>query len=120
MAICIGLGWWAWKEDMNITFVCYWGLMGLINGLFGLVQLIDHQVHSPMPMFSSRAPAMYNAHSAIRLLQELSLLAGAAMAYMIYSRHDQPAEGGSGWGGAERAPLAQGQAQWSQPKFKTF
>merc|ERR1719330_250970 len=60
MAICIGLGGWAWKEDMSITFICYWGLMGLINGAFGLVQLIDSLVHSPLPLFSREAPVMYN------------------------------------------------------------
>merc|ERR1719335_152616 len=65
MAIGIGLGWFAWKEDMNITFICYWGMMVLFNGAFDLVKLIDFQVKSPMPMFSSDAPAIYNFASLI-------------------------------------------------------
>merc|ERR1719258_210894 len=67
MAIGIGLGWYAWKEDMHITFICYWGMMVLFNGAFDLVKLIDFQVKSPMPMFSSEAPMVYNIASLIQL-----------------------------------------------------
>ena len=27
MGVIIGLGWYGWKNDMHITFLCYWGLM---------------------------------------------------------------------------------------------
>merc|ERR1719478_121541 len=60
MAIGIGLGWYAWKQDMHITFICYYGMISLFNGAFDLVKLIDFQVKSPMPLFSSDAPFMYN------------------------------------------------------------
>mmetsp|Transcript_18964 Transcript_18964/g.43034 ORF Transcript_18964/g.43034 Transcript_18964/m.43034 type:complete len:181 (+) Transcript_18964:86-628(+) len=121
MAICVGLGWYAWKEDMNITFICYWGFMGLINGVFGLVQLIDHAVHSPLPMFSSMAPARYNVHAAIRLLQEISMIIGAVLAYWIYRGHDAPEGGGGTWGSnSESRPQAPSRPGWSQPTFNTF
>merc|ERR1719299_174351 len=67
MGIAIGLGWYAWKQDMHITFICYWGMLSLFNGVFDLVKLIDFQVKSPLPMFSSDAPTMYNVASAIQL-----------------------------------------------------
>merc|ERR1719407_286499 len=76
MAIGIGLGWYAWKEDMHITFICYWGMFSLFYGAMDLVKLIDVQVKSPMPLFSSEAPFMYNFGGAIQLLIPLSVLAG--------------------------------------------
>merc|ERR1719353_2611469 len=67
MGIAIGLGWYAWKEHMHITFICYWGMLSLFNGCFDLVKLIDAQVKSPMPMFSGEAGTMYNVASAIQI-----------------------------------------------------
>merc|ERR1719502_177262 len=77
MGIGIGLGWYAWKEDMHITFICYWGMMVLFNGAFDLVKLIDAQVKSPLPMFSSDAPMIYNFASLIQLAIPFSQLVGA-------------------------------------------
>merc|ERR1719213_140210 len=83
-AIAIGLGWYAWKQDMNITFICYWGMLSLFNGAFDLVKLIDFQVKSPMPLFSSDAPFMYNFGSAIQLAIPLTVLAAAPLAWYLY------------------------------------
>merc|ERR1719171_3160832 len=74
MGIAIGLGWYAWKEEMHITFICYWGMLSLFNGVFDLVKLIDFAVKSPMPLFSAQAPAMYNVASFIQLAIPLSVL----------------------------------------------
>merc|ERR1719162_2491143 len=84
MAIAIGLGWYAWKEDMHITFICYWGLMSLFNGAFDLVKLIDFQVKSPLPLFSSSAPTMYNVASAVQLSIPISGLIGCVLAWYLY------------------------------------
>merc|ERR1719498_467715 len=84
MAIGVGLGWYAWKEDMHITFICYWGFFSLFNGAFDLVKLIDFQVKSPLPMFSSEAPAVYNFASLIQLSVPLSGLVGAYLAWLLY------------------------------------
>lgn len=40
---------------MHITFICYWGMMGAINGAFDLVRFIDAQVHYGGPIFSKDA-----------------------------------------------------------------
>merc|ERR1719203_2521508 len=64
MAICIGLGWYGWNQGMHITFICYWGMMCLINGTFDLVKLIDYWVKAPGPLFSSKLPMTYNIQMA--------------------------------------------------------
>merc|ERR1719181_441702 len=84
MGIAIGLGWYAWKEDMNITFICYWGMISLFNGAFDLVKLIDFQVKSPLPLFSADAPLMYNVVSVIQLAIPFSVLGGCILAWNIY------------------------------------
>merc|ERR1719388_535098 len=84
MGIAIGLGWHAWKEDMHITFICYWGMLSLFNGAFDLVKLIDFQVKSPMPLFSSEAPMMYNFGGVVQLAIPFSALAGCVLAWYLY------------------------------------
>ncbi|CAK0846567.1 unnamed protein product [Prorocentrum cordatum] len=88
-AIGIGIGWYAWKDDMNITFICYWGVMCLINGAFDFVKWIDSAVHAQMPLFSSKASTTYNVLSAVQLLIPLSVLAAAPFAYRAYKVHSE-------------------------------
>merc|ERR1719162_1302543 len=95
MAIAIGLGWYAWKEDMHITFICYWGMMSAFNGILDLVRLIDTQVKSPMPMFSSSAPFMYNFGSGVQLMVPFCAIAAAIMAWYLYKdASESPSETG--------------------------
>mmetsp|Transcript_54190 Transcript_54190/g.86150 ORF Transcript_54190/g.86150 Transcript_54190/m.86150 type:complete len:189 (-) Transcript_54190:204-770(-) len=83
-AIGIGLGWYAWKENMDLRFICYWGMLSLFNGAFDLVKLIDALVKSPSPLFSSQASAAYNIAGVVQLAVPLSGLAGAILAWQLY------------------------------------
>merc|ERR1719231_1769919 len=56
MGLATGFGWYAYKEDLSTTFLCYWGMMCLINGVFDLVKFLDYWVHDPAPLFSSSLP----------------------------------------------------------------
>jgi len=118
MAIGIGFGWYAYKEGMDIQFICYWGMMCLINGAFDLVRFIDHWVKSPVALFSSEAPAAYNMISAILLVSPLSALAGSWLAWYMYKSYsDEPAggdwgAGGGGWGGG--GPVIGGNSERSR------
>merc|ERR1719491_47825 len=83
-AIGIGLGWYAFKEDMHITFICYWGFFCGFNGAFDTVKWIDQVVKMPGQLFSSSLPFAYNATSALSLLVPLSMLLGAPFAWHLY------------------------------------
>mmetsp|Transcript_96504 Transcript_96504/g.242067 ORF Transcript_96504/g.242067 Transcript_96504/m.242067 type:complete len:192 (-) Transcript_96504:56-631(-) len=89
MAICIGVGWYAWREDMNIGFICYWAMMCLVNGAFDLVKWIDGAVKSPLPVFSTKMPAQYNFVSAIALCIPLSVLLGAPIGWRLYKHYTE-------------------------------
>mmetsp|Transcript_59236 Transcript_59236/g.183981 ORF Transcript_59236/g.183981 Transcript_59236/m.183981 type:complete len:192 (-) Transcript_59236:45-620(-) len=88
-AIIIGFGWYGWYQTMSMTFVCYWGIMGLIHGVFGLVKLIDYQVKSRYPLFSQRASLSYNLHQAVNLFEPILMLLGALLAWYLY-KYDVP------------------------------
>jgi hypothetical protein len=121
MAVTTGLGWYAWKEEMHITFICYWGMMSLFNGVLDLVKLIDHQVKSPQPMFSAAAGTPYNIASGVQLAIPISAILGALLAWSLYK--DATCDTGSvGYSNQERVGqrtslLAQPR---QQPSFTTF
>ncbi|CAK0803752.1 unnamed protein product [Prorocentrum cordatum] len=112
MLICVGFGWYAWWQEMNITYICYWGMMCLIRGIFDVVKLIDHEVHSRHPFFSSHMPTAVIAQQAIYYATPLTMLLGALLAYLIYVRRDDNTEaynsGRSDWsyGAAEEGSWA--------------
>mmetsp|Transcript_15410 Transcript_15410/g.53996 ORF Transcript_15410/g.53996 Transcript_15410/m.53996 type:complete len:184 (-) Transcript_15410:100-651(-) len=119
--ICLGLGWYAWHQDMHITFICYWGFMGLINGAFDIVRFIDMWVHLRGPLFS-KDDAARNIINGFRILGPISFVLGAWMAYRFYSRQGEAeANGGGDWAqrrAAERQPIAD--TSWQGPRFQTF
>merc|ERR1740121_62857 len=86
MCIMIGLGIYALKEGMNITMICYWGMLCLINGAFDLVKIIDYMVKLPagLPMFSSELPDEYNFKHAVLWSIPISTLLGAPLAWWLY------------------------------------
>merc|ERR1719453_2978126 len=83
VAIVIGLGWYAANNDMNIQFLCYYGLMSAINGVFDLVKFIDIAVKAPV-LFSSAAPVIHNITVGVLLFGPLLELVGAALIWSIY------------------------------------
>lgn len=90
MAIMIGLGWYAWSQEMNITFICYWGMLCLINGVFDLVKLIDHLVKKgDIPLFSSELPYWYNMLSATLVCIPVSALLGLPLAWFLYKDYTE-------------------------------
>mmetsp|Transcript_44979 Transcript_44979/g.104034 ORF Transcript_44979/g.104034 Transcript_44979/m.104034 type:complete len:190 (+) Transcript_44979:104-673(+) len=115
MAICIGFGWYAYRESMHITFICYWGMMCLVNGVFDLVKLIDHCVKAPMPIFSSEMSFRYNLMSFTLMAVPFVTLPGAVLSWYMYKSHDEadsgiyrygrPQSGASQNAGSERSRL---------------
>eukprot|EP00928_Gymnodinium_smaydae_P013962 TRINITY_DN1505_c0_g2_i1.p1 TRINITY_DN1505_c0_g2~~TRINITY_DN1505_c0_g2_i1.p1 ORF type:complete len:177 (-),score=22.05 TRINITY_DN1505_c0_g2_i1:31-561(-) len=89
MLICIALGWYAWKEHVHITFVCYWGLFCAFQGTFEFVKFLDEWVKSGMPLFSRALPMSYNLSSATLIAIPFSMWLGAAFAYFLYKNHTE-------------------------------
>uniref|UniRef100_A0A7S1RVI5 Uncharacterized protein n=1 Tax=Alexandrium catenella TaxID=2925 RepID=A0A7S1RVI5_ALECA len=40
MLLLVGLGWYTWHQEMNITYVSAWGLACLVNGLFDILAAV--------------------------------------------------------------------------------
>merc|ERR1740138_199722 len=116
MAIATGFGWYAYKEDLHITFLCYWGMMCLINGVFDLVKFIDFWAHNPMPLFDSGMPLAYNISSATLILVPLVSLPAALISWYIYQ---DAAEGEQGYT-TNRPTEARGEAAPLRNSFRSF
>ncbi|CAE7249219.1 unnamed protein product [Symbiodinium microadriaticum] len=103
MAIATGFGWYAYKEEMHGTFLCYWGMMCFINGIFDFVKFIDFWVHSPFPLFSDNLPFSSNLRSLILILVPAVTLPAAVIAWYVYKDAEN---GGGGYEDrSERTPL---------------
>lgn len=84
MLIMVGMGWYAWKEDMHITFICSWGCLCLINGAFDLVRFLDYVVKSQDPLFSTKYGFWRSFETAIFIAIPVVSLLGAFLARHIY------------------------------------
>merc|ERR550514_564085 len=47
--IVLGMGMYAVKLEMNLTWLCYFGMMGVFQGLMNVVRFIDRYVHTGGP-----------------------------------------------------------------------
>eukprot|EP00928_Gymnodinium_smaydae_P013960 TRINITY_DN1505_c0_g1_i1.p1 TRINITY_DN1505_c0_g1~~TRINITY_DN1505_c0_g1_i1.p1 ORF type:complete len:210 (-),score=41.75 TRINITY_DN1505_c0_g1_i1:80-634(-) len=119
MGVAVALGWYAWKEDFHITFVCYWGLFGLFQGVMDFVKFLDEYVKSGMPLFSRQLPRSYNLASATLIMIPISLWLGAAFAYSAYKNHSENSALVSHNGGGQAAP-GRAQQQTQQQPQRTY
>eukprot|EP00747_Dinoflagellata_sp_TGD_P166482 gnl/TRDRNA2_/TRDRNA2_189335_c0_seq1.p1 gnl/TRDRNA2_/TRDRNA2_189335_c0~~gnl/TRDRNA2_/TRDRNA2_189335_c0_seq1.p1 ORF type:complete len:186 (-),score=28.35 gnl/TRDRNA2_/TRDRNA2_189335_c0_seq1:47-604(-) len=123
MALVVALGWYAWKEDMHITFICYWGMMCLVQGMFGLAQFLDAWVHGGLSFEGSAA-----IFAIIQLCMPISYALGAFFAWHLYqdaSTEALPYSVSAPYG-AESRPLGRSAAAGSgtfgssKPAFQAF
>merc|ERR1719272_78542 len=89
LAIVCGLGWYAVKTDMNVQWISYYGMMGGIQAIFGIVRLIDIMVNMPSTIGA-------DILSFVHIVGPLSCLAGAALSYSIYKDYTSQTYGASG------------------------
>merc|ERR1719235_421813 len=47
--IVLAMGWYAVKQEMNLTWLCYFGMMGCFQGAMDVVRFIDRYVHTAGP-----------------------------------------------------------------------
>merc|ERR1719401_3134606 len=55
MMITVGIGYYGYYDGMNITFIIYWGMLSLINGLFDGIRVIE-LFTAPVPLNSRELP----------------------------------------------------------------
>eukprot|EP00932_Pfiesteria_piscicida_P022367 SRR837773.9125.p2 GENE.SRR837773.9125~~SRR837773.9125.p2 ORF type:complete len:273 (+),score=111.25 SRR837773.9125:103-921(+) len=76
MTLLCGMGWYAWYQDMNITYVCLWGLGCTINGVFDCLGLIIPLVFDVI--------TLQLMEILLRSLVPISELLGAAFGWHLY------------------------------------
>jgi len=76
MALAVGIGLHGYWEFMNITFICCWGILCLVNGFFDCLEAV-------LPLvFGLLSFDILN--TGLRILLPFSYLLGASFAYHIY------------------------------------
>eukprot|EP00929_Paragymnodinium_shiwhaense_P091439 TRINITY_DN513_c0_g2_i1.p1 TRINITY_DN513_c0_g2~~TRINITY_DN513_c0_g2_i1.p1 ORF type:complete len:203 (+),score=25.03 TRINITY_DN513_c0_g2_i1:134-742(+) len=84
MAMTIGIGCYGWKDDMNITFIIYWGMLSAINGVFDIIRLVELAVNSPVPLLSKELPMALRCANFIVILVPIVELIGVPMSCYLY------------------------------------
>lgn len=98
MILQLAMGWVAVKNNMDIQFICYFGMMCLINGIFDLVRLIDMAVHARVSLFSSKESSTHNVIAGILVaIPGFTLLAVPICVALYRDYHSQeiPADFGA-------------------------
>jgi|Transcript_60077 hypothetical protein len=76
MCVVCALGWYAWYHDMNITFVCCWGVACAVNCVMDIISLIIPFVWGML--------TIQVIDTAIRVAIPFSELLGAGFAWHLY------------------------------------
>lgn len=105
MAVTIGIGLYGWKDDMNVTFIIYWGMLNFINGVFDIIRLIDLSVnHTDVPLWSKDLPMPIRLANLVLVLVPISELLGVPLACNLYTDYMdsvvvvEPIGAGAGFG----------------------
>lgn len=94
MTLLCALGWYAYKEDMNITYICLWGLGCFVNGIFDILSIV---LPVALNLITLDLLGVF-----IRACVPASELLGAAYAWHLYL--DYYSSGGGV--GADKGPMA--------------
>eukprot|EP00746_Dinoflagellata_sp_MGD_P038212 gnl/MRDRNA2_/MRDRNA2_19198_c0_seq1.p1 gnl/MRDRNA2_/MRDRNA2_19198_c0~~gnl/MRDRNA2_/MRDRNA2_19198_c0_seq1.p1 ORF type:complete len:193 (+),score=10.89 gnl/MRDRNA2_/MRDRNA2_19198_c0_seq1:65-643(+) len=91
MILQLAMGWVAVKNHMDIQFICYFGMMCLINGVFDLVRLIDMAVHARVSLFNTKESTMHNVIAGILVAIPTCTLLAVPLCVSLY--HDYCGQG---------------------------
>eukprot|EP00747_Dinoflagellata_sp_TGD_P183251 gnl/TRDRNA2_/TRDRNA2_37994_c0_seq1.p2 gnl/TRDRNA2_/TRDRNA2_37994_c0~~gnl/TRDRNA2_/TRDRNA2_37994_c0_seq1.p2 ORF type:complete len:187 (+),score=37.44 gnl/TRDRNA2_/TRDRNA2_37994_c0_seq1:60-620(+) len=123
MALVVALGWYAWKEDMHITFICYWGLMCVVQGLFAAVLFLDTAVHGHITFKGAAAVG-----AVVQIGIPVAYALGAVLSWNLYQDATESQDAlpfSAGYSSGERSPLARSFGGGStgggnKPSFQVF
>lgn len=109
--LCIGMGYYAMQDNMNITWISYYGFFSIIQGVLETVKLIEVSVKSPRAFFPKGMPASYYVGSMTMILGPIAFYIGAMLSWWIYKDHTRAVEGtpllqggGGDWARREQTP----------------
>lgn len=115
MMVIEGVGYYAYRENMDIRFVSYYGVLCTIEGVLDVVREVDLAVKNPRSWFPAGANAKHYLGSVTLILIPPVLLAGAVFSWWIYKDYTRPMEttplAGGDWAEhQQRMPAADGGA----------
>jgi len=79
MALVCGFGWYGSFQDMNITYMCCWGVLSTVNGVVDALGLL-------LPLLFSLITFQFT--TLLHILCPLAYFAGAAVAWQLYQDYN--------------------------------
>eukprot|EP00747_Dinoflagellata_sp_TGD_P182870 gnl/TRDRNA2_/TRDRNA2_37329_c0_seq1.p1 gnl/TRDRNA2_/TRDRNA2_37329_c0~~gnl/TRDRNA2_/TRDRNA2_37329_c0_seq1.p1 ORF type:complete len:244 (+),score=47.46 gnl/TRDRNA2_/TRDRNA2_37329_c0_seq1:1-732(+) len=101
------------KQNLELTVVIAWGVIGLINAMSAFAWCLDYGLNSGFPLFSPDLSNKHNFRSAFRIVEPCLLLPAVPIAYMIakdaldnMTRQEENVGfmGAAGWGAGAGSP----------------
>jgi len=136
--IVCAMGWYALKCEMNLTWMCYFGMMCLFQGVFGVIRWIDRYVHTQgpwlMPLSFKNADYffktfMFDTVQLSMLLSGVFMLLSVHLVYVIYQEFSTGSAPTDAWTqestgttrrSSERTPLRPNRPTAQAPSFTAF
>jgi len=111
--IVIGLGWYAWKQDMNIQWICYYAMMGLVQAVFAIFHIIDKLVHGGFALVPVQSSDLKTFGSTVWVdfiqlsgpIGAMLMLGGAYLGWTLYKEFTSFSAGNNEGGSSEYSPL---------------
>merc|ERR1719356_119641 len=91
MLLTIGIGYYGYHDGMNITFIIYWGMLSLINGLFDGIRVIELVTTSPVPLTSNELPVDIRIANVVMIAVPIVELLGCPLACFLYQDYMESA-----------------------------
>merc|ERR1719453_2138040 len=74
---------------VDITYCAYYGIMAFVSGVFDTILCLERATRSPYPLFSTKAPWIYNMASVVYLLCPVFELLSAYVSYLLFKDADE-------------------------------
>lgn len=120
VAICLFLGWFGYKGEMNQVCLDSWSVLSVMTALVNFAFFVDDVLNGDGYFFSTSETFLYNFQNFIGLVTPITLIAGGVLGWHLYMNQDDPqvhGYPGNGSGGGQRPQLG---APLNRNNFQTF
>eukprot|EP00929_Paragymnodinium_shiwhaense_P025262 TRINITY_DN15330_c0_g1_i1.p1 TRINITY_DN15330_c0_g1~~TRINITY_DN15330_c0_g1_i1.p1 ORF type:complete len:205 (-),score=43.64 TRINITY_DN15330_c0_g1_i1:72-686(-) len=89
MMFMVGIGWYAWREVMNITYICCWGIICFVNSTLDFVRLLEIALKKPEVLFTKGGSVKSSWDVGVLIAIPIVGFLGALQAWFLYQDHEQ-------------------------------
>jgi len=84
----IGLGWYAVSNGMDIQFICYCGMLSIINALFDIIKVVDLMAHGAAVLTGKNI--LHDLISFTMIASPMMMMLTAVLSHALYKDYTSP------------------------------